>query len=143
MNLLLLDKLVQFCELHEKYDAGLSYGLDILRHDHSYERAHRQLMRLYFMTGNRTQALRQFKRCEMALWEELGVEPSEATKQLYEQIRLENFHYQPLAEEKTVANTKVRTAAALTEMLDRVKEVTEALSILHYQIQEEIGPIAD
>jgi DNA-binding SARP family transcriptional activator len=143
MNLLLLDKLVQFCELHEKYDAGLSYGLDILRHDHSYERAHRQLMRLYFMTGNRTQALRQYKRCEMALREELGVEPSEATKQLYEQIRLENFHYQPLAEEKTVAKTKVRTAPALTEMLDRVKEVTEALSILHYQIQEEIGPIAD
>jgi DNA-binding SARP family transcriptional activator len=143
MHLLLLDKLVQFCVLHENYEAGLSYGLDILRHDQSYERAHRHLMRLYFLTGNRTQALRQYKRCEMALREELGVEPSEATKQLYEQIRLDNFYYQTLAEEKTVAKTKVKAAPALAEMLERVKEVTEALSRLEHRIQEEISPTWD
>ena len=143
MHLLLLDKLVQFCGLHENYEAGLSYGLDILRHDHSYERAHRQLMRLYFLTGNRTQALRQYKRCETALREELGVEPSAATKQLYEQIRLDRFHVQPFTEEKMVSKTKVRPAPALAEVLERVKEVTEALSRLEHRIQEEISPTWD
>jgi DNA-binding SARP family transcriptional activator len=97
MHLLLLDKLVQFCVLHENYEAGLSYGLDILRHDHS----------------------------------------------LYEQIRLDNFYYQTLAEEKTVAKTKVKAAPALAEMLERVKEVTEALSRLEHRIQEEISPTWD
>src|SRR5690349_19725998 len=51
MNLLLLDKLVQYCEIHHTFDAGLSYGWQILRHDHAYERAHRQMMRLYAMSG--------------------------------------------------------------------------------------------
>jgi DNA-binding SARP family transcriptional activator len=143
MHLLLLDKLVQFCELHEKYDAGLSYGMEILRHDHSYERAHRQLMRLYFLTGNRTQALHQYKRCEMTLRDELGVEPSEATKQLHEQIRLDKFHYQPLAEEHTFVRTRVNTAPAISEMLEQLKEVMQALSRLGYQTHEGIGPMAD
>jgi DNA-binding SARP family transcriptional activator len=142
MHLLLLDKLIQFCELHEKYDAGLFYGMDILRHDHSYERAHRQLMRLYFLTGNRTQALHQYKRCEMALRDELGVEPSEATKQLYEQIRLDTFHYQPLAEEKTFIQTKAKTAAAISETLEQLEEVSQALSRLGYQAQDGINPLA-
>src|SRR5687768_9719491 len=55
MHLMLLDKLVQYCEIHQKYDAGLAYGWQILRYDQAYERAHRQLMRLYFMVGDRTQ----------------------------------------------------------------------------------------
>jgi DNA-binding SARP family transcriptional activator len=143
MHLLLLDKLVQFCELHEKYDTGLSYGMDILRHDHSYERAHRQLMRLYFLTGNRTQALHQYKRCELALRDELGVEPSEVTKQLYEQLRSDNFTYQLFAEEKTLIKTKAKAAPAISEMLEQLKEVTQALSRLRYQTQEEIGPMVD
>ena len=62
MHLMLLDKLVQFCELHQKYEAGLIYAIEILRQDHAYERTHRQLMRLYFMSGNRTQALHQYTR---------------------------------------------------------------------------------
>ena len=54
MHLILLDKLIQFCELHQKCEAGLIYGMEILRHDHAYERTHRQMMRLFSMIGNRT-----------------------------------------------------------------------------------------
>lgn len=136
MHLILLDKLVQFCELHEKYEAGLSYGIEILRHDHAYERTHRQLMRLYFMTGNRTQALHQYERCVMALRDDLSVEPSERTKQLYDQIRLDNFRPQLFPEEKAVIKTKVRTTPALRDVLHRLEEISEALSRLEHKIQK-------
>ena len=137
MHLMLLDKLVQFCEIHQKYEAGLTYGIEILRHDHAYERTHRQLMRLYFMAGNRTQALHQYERCVVALRDELNVEPSRKTKQLYEQIRLDNF--KPAAfEEKMVSKTKVKAMPALRDVLHSLVEVSEVLSRLEQNIQEEI-----
>ena len=100
MNLMLLDKLVQYCEIHQKYDAGLAYGWQILRHDHAYERAHRQLMRLYALSGDRTQALHQYQRCVNALQVELGVEPSARTRQLYDQIQADTFVAPLFAREK-------------------------------------------
>jgi DNA-binding SARP family transcriptional activator len=143
MHLLLLDKIVQFCELHKKYEVGLSYGIEILRHDHAYERTHRQLMRLYFMTGNRTRALHQYERCVEALRDELGVEPSESTKQLYAEIRSDRFGSQLFTDEKAVTKTKVRTVFALRGMLYRLKEVSAALSTLEHKIQEELSTFGD
>jgi len=51
------------------------------------EEAHRQLMRLLVASGQRTAALRQYKKCRDALLEELGVEPTSETQSLFEQIR--------------------------------------------------------
>ena len=143
MHLMLLDKLVQFCELHQKYDIGLAYGVEILRHDHAYERAHRQLMRMYFMTGNRTQALHQYARCMMALRDELDVEPSERTKQLYEQIRLDTFKPQLFVGEKVVSKTTVKAVPALKNVLNRLENVSITLNRLEHQIQEEIVALGD
>lgn len=138
MYLMLLDKLVQFCELRQKYDFGITYGMQILRHDCAHERAHRQLMRLYFLTGNRTQAIHQFERCVKALHDDLGVEPSERTKQLYEQIRLDTFT-PPL---KTGARALPRMAGkdgrVLKDILDRLEDVSKTLNILEHRVQEEI-----
>jgi DNA-binding SARP family transcriptional activator len=142
MHLLLLDKLVQFSELHQNYEAGLAFGIEILRQDHAYERTHRQLMRLYFMAGNRTQALHQYEHCVIALRNELGVEPSERTKQLYEQIRLDNFK-PPYAEEKAVFKTKVRAAPSFRDALHRLEEVSQDLSRLEHKIQAEIAALGD
>ncbi len=89
--LMLLNKLVQYCEINRLYDAGLYYGSKLLQYDRAYERAHRQLMRLYYIAGDRTQALRQYQRCVAALREELDVEPSERTTRLYEQIRADTM----------------------------------------------------
>ena len=143
MHLTLLDKLVQYCELHQNHEAGLTYAMKILRHDHAYERTHRQMMRLYFMTGNRTQALHQYERCVMALRNELGVEPSERTKDLYEQIRLDRFRPPLFAEEKVTSKTKVRASPALRAVLHRLKEVSNTLNRLEHKIQEEIAARGD
>jgi DNA-binding SARP family transcriptional activator len=52
----------------------------------SNEEAHRELMTLYALTGRRSDALRQFRRCCDALRADLGAEPDEATVQLHRRI---------------------------------------------------------
>lgn len=50
------------------------------------ETSHRQLMLFYARTGQFASALKQFKQCKQLLNEELGVEPTSETVQLYERI---------------------------------------------------------
>jgi len=44
-------------------------------------------MRLLYLAGDRTGALRQFERCRNALSDELGVAPGQRIRALYERIR--------------------------------------------------------
>jgi DNA-binding SARP family transcriptional activator len=139
MHLLLLDKLVQCCDLHQKYDLGLSYATEILRHDQTYERAHYHLMRLYFLSGNRTQALHQYAHCVTALRKELDVEPSKRTKQLYEMIRSDTIPTLTIADEKMTSKAILRQNPMLKDALNRLEDVTVTLHKLEHQIKEEIA----
>jgi len=58
----------------------------ILKEDHCDEEAHRQLIRIYSAQGRRSEALRQFQRCEHLLAEELGVSPMPETIQLLQTL---------------------------------------------------------
>jgi DNA-binding SARP family transcriptional activator len=51
------------------------------------EQAHRQVMRLLALSGQRGAALAQYETCRRLLAEELGVEPAQETTALYERIR--------------------------------------------------------
>jgi DNA-binding SARP family transcriptional activator len=84
--ILLLDKLIQCCEFHRAYESGLEYAKGILRLNRSYEHAHYGMMRLYFLSGRRSEAVRQYEQCAQALQEELDVHPSRRTRALYELI---------------------------------------------------------
>ena len=86
LYLALLDKLMGYCEAHGEYEKGLLYGERILCKDKAHERAHRRSMRLHYLAGNRTFALRQFQKCTVSLRDELDVDPSESTRLLYETI---------------------------------------------------------
>jgi DNA-binding SARP family transcriptional activator len=138
MHLILLDKMVQFCELHQLYELGLIYGMEVLHHDHAYERAHRQLMRLYFLTGNRTQALHQYEHCTRALREELDVEPSGKTKQLYEQIKLDQFNPGSFVD---AAISTDGDSPTLREALYHLEEVSKILKSLAHRGQSGMTPI--
>jgi DNA-binding SARP family transcriptional activator len=140
MNLLLLDKLVQYCEIHRKYDVGLVYGWQILRHDHAYERTHRQLMRLYSMSGDRTQALHQYERCVNALRDELGVEPSARTKQLYEQIQSDTFGLPSFPREKA-GSAMDEITPALQDVLKHFEQFSSTLKRMDSQVQQEIAAL--
>jgi DNA-binding SARP family transcriptional activator len=84
--LMMLDKLMSYCEANHHYDCGVEYGELILRHDRAREYTHRRLMRLHHLRGDRTSALRQYLRCSEALREELDLAPEAATVRLREQI---------------------------------------------------------
>lgn len=137
MHLLLLDKLVQYCEIHQKYDVGLVYAWQILRHDHAYERAHRQLMCLYALSGDRTQALHQYQRCVNALQIELGVEPSARTRQLYEQIQSDTFLATLFAREKA-SSTSHEVAPTIELVLDRLQQFSLTLKRMETEVQQDI-----
>lgn len=135
MHITLLDKLVQYCELHGQYALGLVYGTNILRHDRAYERTHRQMMRLYCLAGDRIQALYQYERCAAALRNNLDIEPSEATKQLHEKIRSDAFG--PAGEEGLSHESK-ETARTLSRVLDRLDHFSDKLSRIRFRIEKEV-----
>ena len=87
----MLDKLMGSCAASGDFEAGLAYGERLLAEDPARERIHRRLMRLYYLRGDRTEALRQYERCVAALAAELGVQPSRRTVALYEQLRADRL----------------------------------------------------
>jgi DNA-binding SARP family transcriptional activator len=136
MYLMLLDKLVQYSEIHGNYGMGLTYGTEVLRHDHAYERTHRQMMRLYILAGDRTQAIHQYQRCVSALREELDIEPSESTKELYEQIRADT--YPSSFSDKKVIERANESVSTLSLMLDRLEHFSDELDQMRYEIKREV-----
>ncbi|MBV9328161.1 MAG: hypothetical protein JO352_30975 [Chloroflexi bacterium] len=69
-----------------KWDAAADWALRILEENHCDESAYRQLMRAYACQGKRSEAIRQFRRCEHVLEDELGVRPMQDTRALFDCI---------------------------------------------------------
>jgi DNA-binding SARP family transcriptional activator len=111
----LLDKLMGFCETHRAYDEAVEYAAQILRTDRGRERTHRNLMRLYYLAGDRAEALRQYARCTRALRDELDVAPSARTRALYDQILADRLEGPPLSASPSDIDGSV---AALRSLLD-------------------------
>ena len=68
-------------------EAGLRVARRQLELDPWMEGAHRLVMRLLALSGQRAAAVRQYETCRQILAHELGIEPSAETTRLYEQIR--------------------------------------------------------
>lgn len=79
--------LANYSELSAHYDAAQRYALRQLELDPWREEAHRQVMRVYGASGQRSAALAQYETCRRMLAKELGVEPSAETRELYEQMK--------------------------------------------------------
>ena len=84
--LTLLDKLTRYYQYAGNYEKAISLTQQILNVDEARECSHRTLMNLYYRTGDRTAALRQYRRCEQKLADELDTQPSEKTRALYNAI---------------------------------------------------------
>lgn len=74
-------------ERRGEYGRALPYAWRQVELEPWQEKAHRQLMRLLALHGQRGTALARYEACRRALAEELGVEPAPETTRLYEQIR--------------------------------------------------------
>ncbi len=123
----LIDRLIETSEARHDYRAGLAYGKQILRYDRARERTHRQLMRLFYLAGDRTAALRQYHRCVVDLQEELGVAPSRKTKALYEKICLDQDDIF-LPPSSNHPNNFVSSTMALCEAIAHLKAVAAVLT---------------
>jgi DNA-binding SARP family transcriptional activator len=84
-----LDALAQLVEVYSitgEYAQALEYARRAAAASPLQERFHRALMRLYYVTGDRSAALTQYRLCRQLLERELGVEPDIATVQLHQAI---------------------------------------------------------
>jgi DNA-binding SARP family transcriptional activator len=107
MYLAILGKLMGYCGANQMFDAAIAYGQVILHHDRAHERTHRHLIRLLYLAGDRTGAIRQYQRCADALDAELGIKPSKSTMVLYEQIREDRLGDSDLIPSKTQLEVNV------------------------------------
>ncbi|MBE2222685.1 MAG: hypothetical protein IAF02_14145, partial [Anaerolineae bacterium] len=148
MRLMMLDKLVAYYESTGAYEIAISYGLEILRCDLARERTHRQLMRLYYLAGDRTGALRQYERCQAILHDELNVKPGSATEKLRTQIETDTLSPQQPETKKADAaafNPHPSTASDmpakflnLHDTLHQLQRFDTILSHTRQEIQQEI-----
>ena len=82
-----LCKLAQIYEARGEFTAASEYCRQLTDLEPWNEENHRNLIRLLALSGMRSAALRQYQICSDSLEKELGVEPSNATVALYEEIR--------------------------------------------------------
>lgn len=142
MYLAMLDKLMGYCEAYQDYETGLLYGMRIMCYDRARERTHRRLMRLHYLNGDRSAALRQYEQCAAALAEELGVGPSKHTIALYEQIQADRLDELEHPTTSTAASTALEVAApVLSEVLDHLTQLQGALTDLQNQVQQSIQTV--
>jgi DNA-binding SARP family transcriptional activator len=80
-------RLSQYHAEGQRFDQAIKHAHQWLGLDELHEPAHRQLMRLYAATGQRAEALRQYKQCFEILDAELATPPESETTQLYQMIQ--------------------------------------------------------
>jgi DNA-binding SARP family transcriptional activator/TolB-like protein/Tfp pilus assembly protein PilF len=91
----LLWKLSRLYESRGEHEHSINRLREMFECDPTDEEVHRGLMRLYALTGNRHQAIKQYQQCAEIIRRELEAEPDRATVELYRQI--ESGRIKPLA----------------------------------------------
>ncbi len=141
LYLAMLDKLMSYCEERRLYQTGLEYGERILRMDRAHERTHQRMLRLYYLSGDRAGALRQFQRCVKALSEELQVQPAQRTLELYEQVRadhLDAIRTSPDVTDASEQKAETQGRLSISEILNHLRNFKTALASVQGQVQREI-----
>ncbi|MEZ4869981.1 MAG: bacterial transcriptional activator domain-containing protein [Caldilineaceae bacterium] len=83
-----LDMLINHYRHSGNYELGLHFALRLLALDPWREEAHRDVMLMLALSGQRSAALAQYEKCCHILMEELAVNPSAETTALYYRIRM-------------------------------------------------------
>lgn len=132
----LLERLIGLYRSRGQWGEAIGHARRWLAQDPIREEAHRTLMALMAWSGERNQALRQYRECVRILDEELGVAPLPETTDLYHAIQ-ENQLAPPETSAKPVEVTAVveqrrpsstqiplvGRAGAMTELVERYREV--------------------
>lgn len=139
------------------YHQALTYTRRLLYLDPLQESIQRRMMQLYVHNGQWQLALEQYDKCVQLLDEELGVAPSPATTQLYEEIRAHRTIDPSLVDQRSdnpvEPSPNVSTIAQPTRphnlsvadmpLLGRAQEINEICGLLqetHCRMVTLIGP---
>lgn len=79
-------RLMHLAVLQQDLPLAIVYAQGILDRDPLREDVHRELMRLFLLSGQRALALRQYEHCREALRKELAIQPMRETMAVYQQI---------------------------------------------------------
>ena len=118
--------LADHCERCGDYRKARQYAQRQVSLEPWREKAHRQLMRLLALDGQRSAALAQYEMCSQVLAEELGVEPIAETQALYETIRAEEQGSKGI-EDAVISHN---LPASSTAFVGREKELIEIADLL-------------
>jgi DNA-binding SARP family transcriptional activator len=105
-----LGRLVALVSARGDYARAIAHARRWLELDQLHEPAHRELIRLYALNGDRAAALAQYRDCVRTLSQELGVAPVEETAALFEQVSEGTLA--PRAPEAPTPESGARAAAA-------------------------------
>lgn len=141
MYLAMLDKLIDCCQAHGQYEVGLGYGATILRYDRARERTHRRMMRLHYLAGDRTSALRQYDQLVRVLREELDVKPSRRSMDLRDQIRADSLENLPPSGGAAAGSRVAVGGAVQVDSRLHLRHLHQRLTQMQRQIKQEIEAI--
>ncbi len=130
----MLDKLMSYCANCGDYEEGVAYAILGLRQDPAQERTHQQLMRLHYLSGNRSGALRQYKICEEILQSELSVAPSRMTQLLYAQIQGDQL---PTPADKSFPQSASPTGTLQT-LAEQLNKLRIDIDLIQHQVQNQL-----
>jgi len=137
MYMVMLDKLMDHCEAQGDYEGGLAHAMRILGCERARERTHRRLMRLHYLAGDRTAALRQYEHCVRALHEELGVGPARRTVALHQQIEMDQLNPSSPSPVEA-AKQPPASPSPLPPALSRLRQLQAVLVDVHRRIGQDI-----
>jgi predicted ATPase/DNA-binding SARP family transcriptional activator/Tfp pilus assembly protein PilF len=121
-----LSILTDYCKRRGDHKQAQQYARRHVGLEPWREEAHRQLMQLLALDGQRSAALAQYETCRRALDEELGVRPTEETQALYERIRAEGQGSKGAKESTPPLNLP----SSGTELVGREQELADLADLL-------------
>lgn len=133
------EKLMSYCEVNNRVEQGIEFGRKILAVDQARERTHQRLMQLYYAAGYRSAAIRQFELCSKVLKEELGVEPTERTRVIFDRISNDTLPIETEFKASTMDYT--HNSSNLKRKLGRLKSLLQIQTKIQEDLKKEIKEI--
>jgi DNA-binding SARP family transcriptional activator len=130
--------LMEYHRLHLEFDKSLAYGQKILEDDPLREEIHRAVMRLHMACGQRSLAIRQYRTCQEALLQELGIAPMDETQALFLEIIGEGSTT-PLLTADSEKLRSTQTLLALQQALHGIDQIRSQVVQAIKSLEDEKG----
>ena len=137
MYLIMLDKLMGYCEFHQEFEKGIIFGSKILYCDRTRERTYRRLMRLRYLAGDRTGAIHEFKRCVAILDKELSISPGRNTLAIYRQIQNDEMLDTPISMTE-INDHSILMSNSLSDLLLRLGKLRFSLLEIQHNVESDM-----